>query len=187
MTYCGVARSLIVAQQPTFRHNDIELHILVNSKLKRSFKLPSLPSFTMTRINLLKLARLPIRNARSAVTQHCFRTAPRSVNAFELPSSFMIRQFSATATALKGISPESADPRPKEPEDVAQIVNPTEITDVQYHELSDKYMDNIISKLEELQEEREDVDVEFSVSLLPDLLLLFLSIPTNSILHYLCN
>lgn len=38
-----------------------------------------------------------------------------------------------------------------------------ELTQEQYNELSDEYMDTMVEKLEELQEEREDVDVEYSV------------------------
>jgi hypothetical protein len=33
----------------------------------------------------------------------------------------------------------------------------------EYHQVSDAYMDTIVAKLEQLQEAREDVDVEFSV------------------------
>lgn len=41
---------------------------------------------------------------------------------------------------------------------------PANISIEQYHQLSDEYMDSIVAKLEELQEEREDVDVEYSVN-----------------------
>jgi hypothetical protein len=37
----------------------------------------------------------------------------------------------------------------------------------EYHQLSDAYMDALVSKLEQLQEQREDVDVEFSVTISP--------------------
>lgn len=33
----------------------------------------------------------------------------------------------------------------------------------EYHQVSDAYIDSIVAKLEQLQEAREDVDVEFSV------------------------
>lgn len=39
-----------------------------------------------------------------------------------------------------------------------------EVTESQYHELADIYLENLLSKFEDLQDEREDIDVEFSVS-----------------------
>lgn len=38
-----------------------------------------------------------------------------------------------------------------------------ELTNEQYHEVADLYIDNLVAKLEQIQEEREDVDVEYSV------------------------
>ncbi|KAI4201725.1 MAG: hypothetical protein LQ350_003079 [Teloschistes chrysophthalmus] len=37
----------------------------------------------------------------------------------------------------------------------------------QYHRVADIYIDNLVAKLEEMQEEREDVDCEYSNTLLP--------------------
>jgi len=45
----------------------------------------------------------------------------------------------------------------------------------EYHLVSDAYMDTILARLEQLQESREDVDVEFSVCALCSSLTLFLS------------
>ena len=41
---------------------------------------------------------------------------------------------------------------------------PAEITTEQFHEVADQYLDALIEKLEALQEETEEVDVEYSVS-----------------------
>jgi frataxin len=43
---------------------------------------------------------------------------------------------------------------------------PAEITTEQFHEVADQYLDALIEKLEALQEEAEEVDVEYSVSAL---------------------
>ncbi len=43
---------------------------------------------------------------------------------------------------------------------------PADITTEQFHELADQYLDALIEKLEALQEETEEVDVEYSVSAL---------------------
>jgi frataxin len=52
---------------------------------------------------------------------------------------------------------------PKEAEQGASATAATDISLEQYHQVSDDYLDNILAKLEHLQEEREGVDVEFSV------------------------
>ena len=45
-----------------------------------------------------------------------------------------------------------------------KIGEPAAITVDVYHKLSDAYIDALLAQLEELQEEREDVDVEYSVN-----------------------
>lgn len=40
------------------------------------------------------------------------------------------------------------------------------ITESEYNALADTYLDKVVTRLEELQDEREDVDVEFSVGIL---------------------
>jgi hypothetical protein len=39
------------------------------------------------------------------------------------------------------------------------------LTIEEYHKLSDEYIDAVVSRMEQLQEERDDVDVEYSVSI----------------------
>ena len=43
------------------------------------------------------------------------------------------------------------------------IHNPTPISDAHYHLLADRYIDTLVSRLEEIQELREDLDCEYSV------------------------
>lgn len=86
------------------------------------------------------------------------------------------RAFHASKPAFKGLSPETDDPQPKQPEaHTTSAAAPTEITMDEYHLVSDAYMDTILARLEQLQESREDVDVEFSVCALCSSLTLFLS------------
>lgn len=51
----------------------------------------------------------------------------------------------------------------KEAEETEVTYAVVELTDGQYHELADEYLDNVLSKFEEVADAREDVDVEFSV------------------------
>lgn len=61
--------------------------------------------------------------------------------------------------------PDTAEPSPSNPEPEAhKVTAPTELSDDEYHELADRYMDHLCEKAEQLQETREEVDVEFSVS-----------------------
>lgn len=73
------------------------------------------------------------------------------------------RLFSVTPAASKGLSPESEDPHPKQAESNTTGAQPAALTSEQYHELADAYMDSMVEKMEQLQEERDDVDVEYSV------------------------
>lgn len=61
---------------------------------------------------------------------------------------------------------ESAD-KPqdvKQPEPGLQSSQATSVSDEEYHERSDKFFEELLEKLEELSEQRGDIDVEYSVS-----------------------
>ncbi|PQE17419.1 mitochondrial iron uptake protein [Rutstroemia sp. NJR-2017a BVV2] len=94
--------------------------------------------------------------------------APRSALTLARPlfRSGPIRSLTYTNRVRKGISPESEDPHPHEPESNAPHKQAAELTAAQYQELSEEYMNMVVEKLEELQEEREDVDVEYSAGVL---------------------
>lgn len=96
-----------------------------------------------------------------SILQTCYKALTRS-------SISSARAFSTSPPAFKGLSPESADPAPKESEPEAYEPTsssaPADISTEDYHELSDAYLNAVIEKLEQLQEESEEVDVEYSVS-----------------------
>jgi len=106
----------------------------------------SMPSSTITRSSLLQSTR-PI----------IFRYTP-------IASIRACRLFSTTPAASKGISPESEDPQPKAPESSNNAAQPAELTNEEYNELADAYMDAMVERMEQLQEESDEVDVEYSVS-----------------------
>ncbi len=80
----------------------------------------------------------------------------------------MLMDFSTSAKIGKGLSPESEEPKVKEKTEEKSLYAsaPAELTNEKYHELSDEYLNALVEKLEELQEETEEVDVEYSVRLL---------------------
>ena len=78
------------------------------------------------------------------------------------PVTIPTRALSTSTVRPKGIMPDTSDPFQKaEPQPVA--ASKPELSDSEYHKVADEYLDRLLSKLEELQEERTDVDVEYSV------------------------
>jgi len=55
------------------------------------------------------------------------------------------------------------NPKERESSDTASSTSKVEVSEERYHQLSDSYLNTLLEKLEALQEEREDVDVEYSV------------------------
>jgi hypothetical protein len=71
-----------------------------------------------------------------------------------------------TTTALRqAITPDSSTPSPPSTSS-SPVAAPANISLEEYHELADSYLDRLVSKLEGLSEQREDVDVEYSVHLI---------------------
>lgn len=60
--------------------------------------------------------------------------------------------------------PHTSEPAPPQPDpDAHKVTAPTEVSLDEYHEHADRFMDSVHEKAEQLQEGREDVDVEYSV------------------------
>lgn len=73
------------------------------------------------------------------------------------------RYFSTSIRNYAGLMPDSEDPQPPNRVEEHRMTQPTEIDEEEYHTHADQYMDAIHEKAEEMQEEREDVEVEYSV------------------------
>ena len=119
---------------------------LIRSSSRSIRPLVSRSSSTAIRSSLLRPAVLPI--------------ATHGYRASSIPAP---RFFSTTRPSLKGLSPETDNPQPKESESHVTASGPADITIEQFHEVADDYLNALIEKLEELQEETEEVDVEYSV------------------------
>lgn len=72
-------------------------------------------------------------------------------------------KFMTTTSARNGITPDNK--APKETVTPKVIKTPADITDSAYHLVADEYLERLITYLETLQDEREDIDVEYSVRL----------------------
>lgn len=105
-----------------------------------------------------------LRNAagRSLVRKVGFTGLPvKKVNTLRLRKFSM--EFSDQLVHARAFSTSSPRPNPTSSEPFA----PEPISIDQFHQLADHYIDNLVSRLEELQEERRDVDCEYSVCFLP--------------------
>ena len=112
------------------------------------------------------VARNATRLARQAQTsRHSSRLyqAPIAIQS-HVPAS---RHFSVFQRNAAGLMPDQENPAPpQEVPEEAPPTQPTPIDDDEYHTRSDEWMNAINEKAEAMQEEREDVEVEYSVGLL---------------------
>jgi frataxin len=66
------------------------------------------------------------------------------------------------SSGLKGITPDDKAPKPVETPPVTRT--PADISEGEYHTVADEYLEKLLTRLEQLQDAREDVDVEYSVN-----------------------
>ncbi|KAA6414616.1 MAG: arabinogalactan endo-1 [Lasallia pustulata] len=119
--------------------------------------------------------KLPRQSARllrlhPLTTAASLTRAPKTLTTHSLthltaptPSS---RSFHASPPTRKGITPDSSDPQPNLEGSETPIGEPASISEQTYHERADAYINELVSKLESLQEEKEDVDCEYSAGVL---------------------
>ena len=78
-----------------------------------------------------------------------------------------ISPLSTTKSRSKGLQPDSSDPEPpktESPHTDGLSAGPVQISDADYHETADQYLNTLVLALEELTEKTSDgVEVEFSV------------------------
>lgn len=81
------------------------------------------------------------------------------------------RSFHPTPTARKGLQPDSSDPKPpngnsqKVAGAAVHVTEPSPLTNEQYYEYSEHYLNVVIGEVEKLQEEGSDIEAEYSVRL----------------------
>ena len=80
------------------------------------------------------------------------------------------RCFSTTPYRAKGILPDSSNPPPRETEShdpSTSSASAAELSDTEYHEISDQYLNALVLALEEKAESAEGMEVEYSVRRIP--------------------
>ncbi|KAI1084820.1 mitochondrial chaperone Frataxin [Whalleya microplaca] len=105
--------------------------------------------------NLAKLGRLTTRAyaARGGTVVRAARiTAAQTRDLYRQRMTTPQRSlFSTSSRAAAPLAPE-----------VLKTTKPAPMTEVQYHELADDYLETLLQKYEEMQDERGDIDVEYS-------------------------
>lgn len=104
---------------------------------------------------------------RTLATTHSASTHPALVISSLQRRHPQTRPISTTQRSLKGLQPDSDDPAPPNTEpSTSSTAGPTaaSISDAEYHEIADQYLDTLVYAAEELSESSENgIDVEYSV------------------------
>lgn len=118
----------------------------------------------MSRRGLIQASRLASRAAQSSsAVRTGFRLVPCASRA-ALPQPICPRRlFSASATRARGIMPHTEHPVKDDTAKAEPTYGVVELSDSKYHELADAYLEAVLVKFEQLQDSREDVDIEYSV------------------------
>lgn len=59
--------------------------------------------------------------------------------------------------------PDTSDPQPKESEPHEQPSQAVDLTHDEFHKLADTYLEDLLQRVEKMQETEEGMDVEYSV------------------------
>ncbi|KAE9971045.1 hypothetical protein EG328_000354 [Venturia inaequalis] len=116
-----------------------------------------------------RLARSTLRKPSFPLLTRAYRTNSirnQIRTPFLLFNSPAPRTF-AVSSRCAGLMPHAEDPPVREAE--SQEENPsqkTQITNEEYHDRSDQFLESLLSKLEARQEEKGDIDVEYSAGVL---------------------
>nr|XP_036579965.1 mitochondrial chaperone [Colletotrichum truncatum]KAF6787721.1 mitochondrial chaperone [Colletotrichum truncatum] len=130
----------------------------------------------MARSSLAKLSRAATRSLCSSSSQTILSrrssalltsTASKSAS-IAGPASFIAARklFTTSAVANRGIMPDTDNPQVKQTPSDNVKTSVAELSDSEYHDLADAYLETVVTKLEELQDAREGVDVEYAAGVL---------------------
>ena len=84
-------------------------------------------------------------------------------------SSHAVAAFTNSPASFKGLQPDSSEPAPPNTEPHPGSGSAAQISDAEYHEIADQYLNSLVLATEELSERNSDgLEVEFSVRRLLD-------------------
>ncbi|RLM00836.1 hypothetical protein CFD26_108761 [Aspergillus turcosus] len=123
----------------------------------------------ISRSALSSTTRPSLRVGRIAATAPAaIQLQPRSTSVSN-SSQASRRGFQFTSCIRKGIFPDSADPPAPKPQSnnpagaSTHVTEPSPLTDAQYHDFAEHYLNVVQNEVEKAQEEGSDIEAEYSV------------------------
>ncbi|EME49744.1 hypothetical protein DOTSEDRAFT_85064 [Dothistroma septosporum NZE10] len=115
--------------------------------------------------------RQAIRKSSTTFARHAQRPRKSSharCGVFSANSPSSSRSISISPIARAGLMPDAEEPQPPKVEkpETPRPTQPTELSEEDYHEHADAVMDSVHEKAEQIQETRDDVEVEYSAGVL---------------------
>ncbi|KAJ4368835.1 Mitochondrial matrix iron chaperone [Neocucurbitaria cava] len=115
----------------------------------------------------------PASRIGSALLRRTIRTPLRA----PLPANCIIARASVISNAsavrayhpsmrLRSIMPDSENPPPREAESTDEPTVPTDIPTSEFHERADQYLNELVQRLEEAQENDPNIEVDYSAGVL---------------------
>ncbi|OAQ97520.1 hypothetical protein LLEC1_01947 [Akanthomyces lecanii] len=120
----------------------------------------------MSRASLAQASRLASRTLRrSAAPRTAVRSLPVLTHSALHPAAAQ-RSFSLSAPLRKGIMPDTESPAKEAPAAPEPSYGAVELSEAEFHELADEYLEGVLAQFEALQDSREDIDIEFSAGVM---------------------
>jgi len=115
----------------------------------------------------MKVTRLAGRNLRAMALARSSPSRslslPIRVLARPLGTVTTPRLVSSSTDRKKGIMPDTDDPKPTKPAKTIVNLTPIPLTEGEYHDLANEYLDNIVTNFDRFQSERDWEDIEYEV------------------------
>lgn len=120
-----------------------------------------------TRASFLRLQRsaAPTSSPRIVALQQLQKRTQFLQNKQPTLSS-QCRSFHSSPTVRKGITPDSSDPKAPNPQPTnasTHVLEATPLSDKDYYEVSEHYLNVLLGELERTQEDGSEVEAEYSV------------------------
>ena len=149
----------------------------LSTQLKSAFNTSKIKLGAERRSNMAAqpAIRICLRSARSSARKGSYATttsvfcrsrafdASQSLHSYKGLVITQPLRYLHVSRQLRGLMPDSSDPPVREAEEHIQSTEPAELTIEEYQVRSDHFFDALVTKLEQRQDEKADVDVEYSV------------------------
>ncbi|KAF2130788.1 arabinogalactan endo-1,4-beta-galactosidase [Dothidotthia symphoricarpi CBS 119687] len=122
---------------------------------------------SVTRFSSAALRRTVRAPLRAQTPANCvIGRAPATLSFRVNNAAGAIRPFHSSMNMRVGIMPETENPAPKESEEHDHAAVPATITEEEFHERADAYLEELVARLEEQQEKSPDIEVDYSAGVL---------------------